>query len=530
MIEDAQSDDALSSASRKIDFLARLELVIAILLTAVVLLFLAMRATHAGALWRDEAAALQLAQMPTISDIAANFQHEAFPLPFPLLIRGYTGLVGASDASLRWFGFAVGVALLATAWFNSRRLGDRGPSLFLALFGLNATFLLWGTSLRGYGLGYVFLLLTIGLSAQAIRAPTTRNAIFATLAAIGSVQFMINAIPLIAAVGASAILAFAIEKEFRRAAIVCMCCGICALSFVPYVHSYLSADWNIVLKYPADFFSLWEKLKLALQEQSVLGAILWYTALPVIIVAAVSRWWIVRRKKSSGEAALLLFLTAASAFSVIAYYAFLQILSYATRSWYYLPLLCAVAGAVDLTGGILSRAQWFRIARVLFAAVALLIPAVQTLERRAPAPDRYRHRGPRARTKSRTKRSNRPQSVVLRTIILSLLPRSHPVDHGTGDERASSSPIRFDEIEDDRSRPAQRCSFCDPTNIAIRSPGLDRRRRAASGPEHAAVGAGAKSLLRMGGLHVLLVDGNWIVPHPAHGRRSCDRTHAGRER
>src|ERR1700722_8924101 len=133
MIEDAQSGDALFSASRKIDILARLELLIAILLTATVLLLLVIRATHAGALWRDEAAALQLAQMPTISDVAANFQHEAFPLPFPLLIRGYAALFGASDASLRWFGFAVGVALLGTAWFNSRSLRDRGPSLFLAL-------------------------------------------------------------------------------------------------------------------------------------------------------------------------------------------------------------------------------------------------------------------------------------------------------------------------------------------------------------------------------------------------------------
>src|ERR1700724_3011924 len=156
---------------------------------------------------------------------------------------------------------------------------------------------------------------------------------FATLAAIGSVQLMLNAVPLIAAIGASAILALVIEKQFRRAAIVCMCCGICALSFVPYVHSYLGADWNIVLKYPADFASLWAKLQAALQEQSVLGAILWYTALPLIIVAAASRWWITRREKSSRETVLLLFLTAAGVLSVIAYYAFLKILSYATRPW-----------------------------------------------------------------------------------------------------------------------------------------------------------------------------------------------------
>src|ERR1051326_8409559 len=66
------------------------------------------------------------------------------------------------------------------------------------------------------------------------------------IAAIGSVQFMINAVPLIAAIAASAILAFAIEKEYRRVLIVCVCGAACACSFLPYLHSYLGADWNIV--------------------------------------------------------------------------------------------------------------------------------------------------------------------------------------------------------------------------------------------------------------------------------------------
>ncbi len=371
MTEEAQPGASTSSPLPKIEPLGRLEWPLAILLTAVVLLFLAMRATHTGALWRDEAATLQLAQSPTISEIVANFQHEAFPVPFPLLIRGYTGLFGASDPSLRWFGFVVGLALLGSAWFNSRSIGDRGPIFFLALFGLNATFLLWGTSLRGYGLGCVFLILTIGFTARAIRQPTVRSAILATVAAIGSVQMMINAVPLIAAIGASAIVALAVQKQFRAAGIVCLSGAICALSFAPYLHSYLSADWNIVLKYPVDLASLWEKLQLALQEKSVLAGILWYVAAPLTVVAAFCRWSILRHQKSSPEARLLLFLIAANAFSIIAYYAFLKILSYATRPWYYLPLLCVVAGTIDLTGGILSRAQWFRIARILIAAAAL---------------------------------------------------------------------------------------------------------------------------------------------------------------
>jgi hypothetical protein len=348
------------------------EWIVAILLSATVLFVLFVRATHAGPLWRDEAATVQLAQLPTPSDITANFQHEAFPLPFPLLIRTYAALFGASDASLRWFGFIVGVAVVAAAWFNSRAVGDRAPLLFLALVGLNATFLIWGTSLRGYGLGCVFLLLTLGLTAKAIRQPTTGNAVVATLASIASVQVMVNAVPLIAAIGTSAFTVFIFQRRFRQTTVVCACATICALSFLPYAKAYLGADWNVVVKYPTPFFSLWDKFRLALEEQGLLMAVFWYAAVPLIIFAAIWRWWTWRRDKSFAEAHLLLFLIAVSALSIFAYYTFLKILSYATRSWYYLPLLCAVAGAIDLMGGILARARWIRIARLLFAIAALL--------------------------------------------------------------------------------------------------------------------------------------------------------------
>ena len=373
MIEDAPPEGAAPTITRKRDLLKSFELLAAILLSAMMIFFLGARATHAGALWRDEAATLQLAQMPTIGEIAANFQHEAFPIPFPLLIRGYTAVVGSTDASLRWFGFGVGLAILAAAWFNSRVLGDRGPLIFLILFGLNATFLIFGTSLRGYGLGCVFLILTIGLAAKALRQPTTANAIVATVAAIASVQLMINAVPLIAAIAASSVIVFALQKQYRLAAIVCLCALICALSFVPYLHSYLSADWNIVLKYPTDFSSLWDKLQLALREYGLAPEIFWCVVIPVVIGAGVWRWWMLRREEASAKERLVIFLICVALLSILAYYAFLKTLSYATRSWYYLPLLCAVAAAVDLAGAILARAQWFRIVRLLLAVAALAL-------------------------------------------------------------------------------------------------------------------------------------------------------------
>src|SRR5207302_4738399 len=182
---------------------------------------------------------------------------------FPLTIRGYVAIFGASDTALRWFGFIVGGALLTVAWFNSRRIGDCGPLLFLALFGLNATFLTWGTSLRGYGLGCVLLLLSLGLATKAIQQPNRSNAIMATIAAIAAVQYMLNAVPLIGAIAAGAVVVSIVRRQFRKAGVVCMCGAICAASFVPYIKSYLSADWNVVLKFPTDFFSLWEKFRLA---------------------------------------------------------------------------------------------------------------------------------------------------------------------------------------------------------------------------------------------------------------------------
>ncbi|MEY2600873.1 MAG: hypothetical protein QOJ36_192 [Verrucomicrobiota bacterium] len=355
----------------KIDILKAVELLVAILLSAVVIVLLIIRATHAGALWRDEAATLQLAQLPTLGEMAANFQHEAFPLPFPLLVRSYIALFGATDASVRWFGFTVGVAVLAVAWFNSRRRGESGPLLFPALFCLNATFLIWGTSLRGYGLGCVLLLLTLGLTVTAIRQPTPANAVAATIASIASMQVMVNSAPLIAAIAAPAFIVFVVERQFRHAAVVCICAALCALSFIPYRRAYLTADWTVVLKYPTSFSSLWDKLHLAFGGQSQLMAIFWYAAVPLIIFGAIWRVWTLRGQKSTADVRLLLFLISVTGLSIVAYYAFLRFLSYATRPWYYLPLLCVVAGAIDLLSGILSRARWIRIARLTFVVTAM---------------------------------------------------------------------------------------------------------------------------------------------------------------
>ena len=78
---------------------------------------LVVRATHAGALWRDECAVVNLARMASVAEIAQNFQHEAFPVPFPVFVRLYSNLFGTSDFALRAFGFVAGVVVLCAVWF-----------------------------------------------------------------------------------------------------------------------------------------------------------------------------------------------------------------------------------------------------------------------------------------------------------------------------------------------------------------------------------------------------------------------------
>ena len=135
------------------DFLKRAEWALAVLLSATALFLLVVRATHAGPLWRDECAVVNLARMPSVADIVRNFQHEAFPVPFPILIRAYTNVFGDSDIALRCFGIGAGIALLGALWFSAYTTGRGPPLISLALLGLNTTFLFWGTTVRGYGLG-----------------------------------------------------------------------------------------------------------------------------------------------------------------------------------------------------------------------------------------------------------------------------------------------------------------------------------------------------------------------------------------
>lgn len=357
----------------RLESLKRFEWVLSTLLSLVVLSLLIARATHAGALWRDECAALQLARMPTFAEIGANFQHEAFPLLFPTTIRLYTNVFGASDTALRCFGLAVGVLFIAATWFNLRIVGSV-PLLSLALIGLNTGFLTWGTSIRGYGLGSVLIILAFGFILKVVCKPTTKWIAAACLVCLASVQCLVHNAALLLAIGLSAIVVSLMRHDLRRSTVIAGIGALCMISLLPYIRPYSNGSaWNIVVQSQVTPASLWNNLNWAFGAPLSLMPTVWLILFVTLLGASITRLYHIRGNKPAPEWDRLMFGVLVLVVSVITYYAFLQILSYVTRTWYYLALLSTVGIALDLLAASLSRTLLIRLGRILFVLIALVL-------------------------------------------------------------------------------------------------------------------------------------------------------------
>jgi hypothetical protein len=354
------------------DFLKRAEWTLAALLSVTALFLLVVRATHAGPLWRDECAVVNLARMPSLADIARNFEHEAFPVPFPILVRGYTNVVGTSDAALRSFGIAAGVALLGALWFSSHLIGRGPPLVSLGLLGLNTTFLFWGTTVRGYGLGSALIVLAFGLLVSVMFNPSPRRIIAAALISIAAVQCLVHNLALIFALAASAAIVCLVRRDLRQLIIFLSILALCLISFIPYLNAY-SNSWSQVVEFPLTFRLLWNQFNFALGNPN--PALAWFWHIVLIALLAPSIWQLhrLRVNKPVPDGNLLLFGSLAAMVAPIAYYEFLQTLSYLTRSWYFLALLSVLAVAMDCLAVVLSSIKWIRIGRLAFAGVAIII-------------------------------------------------------------------------------------------------------------------------------------------------------------
>ncbi|PYK59274.1 MAG: hypothetical protein DME43_09320 [Verrucomicrobia bacterium] len=348
-------DDASAKQS---NLLAKAEWLLGLLLTAIVVSLLVARTFHAGALWRDECAVVQLAQMPTVGDIAHNFQHEAFPPLFPLIVRGYITVFGSTDAALRFFGFCVGCLVVGAFWISARLFGNNLPLLGLALLSLNTTFFVWGTTIRGYGLGSAMIVLVFGYVGSLLLRTRRRHIIAAALVCIFAVQILLYNSVLLVAIGAAVLCILLVERRSRQAIVVAAICTLALVFLLPYTPAYLRArDWNILVRGWPTSYSLWKHFEVALGNPGYSIPALWYAIAVGLIGLFTFRLYKNREAKPPSQ--LIWFGLLTSIFAIIGCYGFLRVLSYTTSAWYYLAFTCVIAAALATGALVLAPfADW----------------------------------------------------------------------------------------------------------------------------------------------------------------------------
>ena len=357
-------------------FIKYAEWTVALILSATVLVLLAVRATHAGALWRDECDSLELARLPSFIDIVHNLKFTSFPILFPTTVRIFTTLFGTSDASLRCFGFLVGAALVAVAWLNARSGRGDVPLILPALVGLNVTFLTVGTWIRGYGLGSVLVTLAFGLTAIFVTRPTTFRLVALFVCYIASMQTLYFPAAIIPAFLLSAFAVFVFRRQFRWALALCVVATLCALSYVPKILTYFEIrDWVLALRRATSSAELWREFLMACGEPVSVAPYIWLSIIAMSLAGAVwialAKW----RREPATQSNLLAFAALVIVLAMPMYFIFLWTLHNIPETRYYLALLCVLAAATELVIRLLSQFVWVRIARlVLVIGLAVALP------------------------------------------------------------------------------------------------------------------------------------------------------------
>jgi hypothetical protein len=332
--------------------------------------------THLGGLWRDETHGVHLATMGTVGEMLRWLTRDSFPVLFPSIIRLWSGLgLGGSDFGLRCLGLLVGLCILGAVWLNARVLSSSLPFVSLGLLAANLTVVRWGDSLRAYGLGSVFTLLTLASVWSLMRTPSAGRFFAALLAAILSVQCLYQNAFLLFAICAAGCFVCLRCRQDTAALLVVAVGGGAALSLLPYIGPVLTSQrWWVVQQTGFHATRVWSTLADALGNPMIWQIPIWLALVVAAAVRGVLSLPNVRRPKPIRPKDLPLFAAITISLGVPVFFIFVAISRLPTQPWYWLPLLVPIAVCVDAAlAGSLAR---HRAARLVFVVLMVFVPLV----------------------------------------------------------------------------------------------------------------------------------------------------------
>ncbi len=378
-----QSDFALGKGNRMIlnsewsEILSKIELGAGLLATLVLIAVHVSVLLHAGALWRDEVNCLNLANLSSLSMVWGMNEYDSFPMLWFLVLRYWTALgFGDTDFALRVVGLIIGISTVAVLWWVVLRIGNCVPLISLLLFGFSPTAIRIGDSLRAYGLGILLMLLMLAAIWLVVENPTPKRVIFASLAAVISVQCLFYNSVLLLAVCVGGIVVSLCRCAWKTVGLLLGIGFIAAVTLLPYIGVLTQGQsWRILFRIPLNL--LWIPAKFYEAVLPSGAAIPWLWLFLLVIVLEVCHHKILGRPCESNKADRhkAVFFVVSLILGIFLYTLFLKILSYITDPWYYISLMAFLAVFFDAATNLVvhNKILW-RIARLgFFVVFAVLI-------------------------------------------------------------------------------------------------------------------------------------------------------------
>ncbi len=195
---------------------------------------------HAGGLWRDEVNLINLSGRHSLAEMSKD----SFPVLMPLLVSGWTAIgLGQTDLSLRLLGALIGLGLPAALWLAAWKIRRAPPLIGLVLLAFNSTVIMFGDSLRAFGLGSVLILLTTAAAGWFLKSPTWRRAGILAALAVLSVQALFQNAVFIAAICFGGWAVCARHKDRGMAVKILAVATVSAASLLPY--------WSRIVSLPS---------------------------------------------------------------------------------------------------------------------------------------------------------------------------------------------------------------------------------------------------------------------------------------
>ena len=372
------------------------EMIAALAGTAFSAVLLIIAAAHAGPLWRDETNTMNMALMPSLKALWSNMQFESFPPLWPLILRGLTFLgLTRSDAGIRTLGLCVGLLFLVSLWLCARWMGNRAPTLSVALLGaLPAMVFVVGAN-RAYGLASCLLVFSFGMIWRMLQLPSAPRILGAGIVCLLFAHCLYyDVIFLCAMLFAGAVVAIR-RREWRTVWSLSGIGGVAGASMAIYLPITLRTT-NVLPMIRAPFFrasAVWYGLARAVADRSssrpgTPGSQIWiwvFLVLAALVVALTMQRVNGRQTHdghpvaaSAGDARrdLALFCLISLSFGLAGFFFFLVKLRFFLQIWYYIGSLSLCAVSLDgiLNAGWPSLAPW-GLMRIGFMVVMMILTA-----------------------------------------------------------------------------------------------------------------------------------------------------------